>query len=146
MIARGVDLFVELLLGLDENLGIVELERPVNGILGPDEQTHAIGGAQHGFIVRIVREADEVAAELFRPAKKRLRILVRVCATGAIGRFSVDGNAAQKDRLAVEQDFGATRFDGAEAHQLVDGVGCPRESRPYRVWVIPASSAQGPAR
>src|SRR5579871_1509980 len=68
--------------------------------------------------MRIVREPDEVATQLFRPAKKRLHILVGISAASAVRGFGVDGNAAQKDRLVVEQDFGASDLDGAEAQQF----------------------------
>jgi hypothetical protein len=34
----------------------------------------------------------------------------------------VDANAAQKDRLAIQQNLGAARFDGAEADQIFDRI------------------------
>ena len=122
MIARGSYLLIQLLLGLGQHLGIVKLQGPIDRILRPHQQSHAVSGAQHRLIVRIVRQADKVAAQFLGPSQQRLRVFVGVGAAGAIRRFGMDGDAAQKDRLAIQQDFGAARLDGAEADQFVDGV------------------------
>ena len=102
MIARGSDLLVQLLLGLGQHLGVVELQRPIDRILRPHQQSHAVGGAQHGFIVGIVRQAHKVAAQLLGPSQQRLRVLVGVGAAAAKGRLGMDGDAAQEDRLAIQ--------------------------------------------
>ena len=94
VIARGTDLFVQLLLGLGQHFGIVELQRPIDGILRPHQQSHPIGRAQHGFVVGIVRQPDKIAAKLFGPSQQRLCVLVRVSPAGTIGRLGMDGDAA----------------------------------------------------
>ena len=115
VIARSIDLFIQLLLGLGQYLGILELQRPVHGILRPDQHTHAIGGAQHGFLVRIVGQAREVTTKLLHPAEQRLRILIGIGATGAIRRFCVNANTTQEDRLAIQKDLGARGLQWSES-------------------------------
>jgi hypothetical protein len=69
-----------------------------------------------------VRQPDKVAAQFLGPAQQRLRILVGVRAAGAIGRLGMNGDAAQKDRLAIQQYLGAARLDGAKADQIFDRI------------------------
>jgi len=70
-----------------------------------------------------MRKADVVAAQFFRPPEKCLDVFFRVRAAGTIGSFGVNGDTAQKDGLAVEQDLRAACLNGAKAYLIVDRVG-----------------------
>ncbi len=72
--------------------------------------------------MRVVGETDVVAAEFFGPAEEGVDVFLRVGAAGAVGGFGVDGDAAEEDGLAVEEDLGAAGFDGAEADVVFDVV------------------------
>ncbi len=72
--------------------------------------------------MRIVREPNEIAVQLVRPAEQRSSVLLRPGAAAAIRRLGVDVDAAQKDRLAVEQNLVALHLDGAEADVVVEVV------------------------
>ena len=74
------------------------------------------------FVVRIMRQPHKVAMQFMRPAEQRGRVLLRPGAAAAIGRLGVDVDAAQKDRLAVEQNLVALHLDGAEADIVVKAV------------------------
>ena len=54
--------------------------------------------------------------------RRVVHVLLGVGAAGAIGGFGVDGDAAEEDGLAVEEDLGAAGLDGLEAEFFVDGV------------------------
>ena len=69
-----------------------------------------------------MRKPHKVAAQFLGPSQQRLRIFVGVGAASAIRRLGVNVDAAQEDRLSIQQYFGATRFDGAETDKLTDGV------------------------
>ena len=72
--------------------------------------------------MRVVGEADVVAAKFLGPAEESVDVFLRVGASGAVGGFGVDGDAAQEDGLAVEEDLGAAGFDGAEADLVLGFV------------------------
>ena len=113
----------ELLFGVAQRLGVLPGDGPVDGNLRPDEQAHLVGEAGHDFVVRIVRQADEVAVHFLGPLQQGARVGLGVDAAGAEGRFGVDGDAAQVDRLAVEQKVAAAGLDGAEADAVGNAVG-----------------------
>src|SRR3569833_1231996 len=72
--------------------------------------------------MRIKSKANEITTQLFHPAEQRLSILVGVSATGAVRRFRVYTHAAKKDRLSIQQNICAARFDGTKANEFIDRV------------------------
>jgi hypothetical protein len=70
LVAVAADHFGELLFGLGEDGGVVEVERPVDGDLAPDQDAAAVGFAGHALVVGVVGEADVVAAELLGPVEE----------------------------------------------------------------------------
>jgi len=68
MISR--DHLMQLIFRIVQCLRIFPLNGPVDGHLAPNHQSHLIGDAQHGFIVRIVREANEIAPPILLPNLK----------------------------------------------------------------------------
>ena len=97
-------------------------DRPVDRDLRPDQQAQAIRGARHLVAVRVVREADEVAAQLLGQTQQRLRLRARRGAAAAAQRLLVQRDAAQEDRLAVEQDVRPARGDGAKADAILHAI------------------------
>src|ERR1700761_9255604 len=102
LIAIAANHLCELLLRLRENRGVIELQGPVVWNVCPDQKAEAIGGTGHTLVVRIMRKADVVAAQFFRPPEKCLDVFFRVSAAGTIGSFGVNRDPAKKDRLAVQ--------------------------------------------
>jgi hypothetical protein len=123
LVAVAANHLSELLFGFGEDSGVVELEGPVVGNLGPDHESKTIGGAGHALVMWVVSEADIVAAEFFSPAEEGVDIFLRVRTARTIGCFGVDGNASQEDGITVEEDLIAARFYGAEANLVFDFVG-----------------------
>ena len=70
LVAVAANHLGELLFGFCEDGGVVELKGPVVGDLGPDHEAETVGGAGHALVVRVVGEADVVAAEFFGPAEE----------------------------------------------------------------------------
>ncbi len=54
----------------------------------------------------------------------------------------MQGDAAQEDRLAVEQDLRAVSFDGAEANGIAHFVGAGRERDLVKLGVTLATTVQ----
>ena len=79
------------LFGFGIHGGIFPLHGPVHRDLRPHQQPHLIGQAGHHLVVRIVRQADEVAAHLFRPAEPGRGIRFRKNTAGTERRFSMNG-------------------------------------------------------
>ncbi len=95
------DQFAELISRIGERARVFPLNGPIDRNLLPQQQTHFVCRAGHIFIMRIVREACEIAAEFFRPREQQARILNGGSPAAAQGIFFMDGNAAQKNRLAI---------------------------------------------
>ncbi len=55
----------------------------------------------------------------------------------------MNGDAAKEDRLAVEEDLGATGFDGAEADLVFDFVRVGGDLNFIEFWVFGGPEAQG---
>src|ERR1019366_8853723 len=72
--------------------------------------------------MRIVRQANEVTSQFLGPAQQGLRVLVSVSAAGAIRRFGMNRDAAQKDRSSIQQYLRASRLYGAETYQVFDSI------------------------
>ena len=121
-VAVAADHLMEHEVGFGVDRGVVEGDVLPEGNLGPDHDALAVGGAEHALVVGVVGEADEVGMELTDPGEERIEVLVRVGATAAVGGFALNADAAQEDRLAVEQDVGAFDADIAEADVVVEGI------------------------
>src|SRR5260370_33940235 len=71
--------------------------------------------------MRIVRQQDEVATQLFCPAQEYPRIVFAPRAAGPQGRLFMKIDSPQKNRRSVEQDIRATGFYRAKS----DAIGYP---------------------
>ena len=73
--------------------------------------------------IGVVRQAYEVASQVFGPTQQHAGVIIAVGAAGAVRRLFVHRNAAQEYRLAVEQDVEPAHFNAAEANLIADVVG-----------------------
>ena len=114
----------ELVLCIGVGRGILPLDGPVDGNLIPDQQAHLLGGAHHRLVVRVMRQAHEVAAQLLGPSEQDAGIRLAVGPAAGRGRdFLVDRDALAEDGLPVQQDARPLRLDGPEADPVPDFVG-----------------------
>ena len=81
-------------------------------------------------------KADIVASQFSRPSEQGGNVFVVVGAAAAVGRFSVNRNAAQKNRLPVEQYLGAVGFDGSKSHFVFKLVAVGRKRHPVQLWMF----------
>ncbi len=70
----------------------------------------------------IVGETNEIRVEFFRPAQDGLGLGFGMNAPATLGAFFMDGDAAQKNRLAVEQDLVTSDGDGPKANAVAHRV------------------------
>src|SRR5205823_9323136 len=68
-------------------------------------------------------------SQLFRPNEEGAVIFFRESTASAEWRFLMEANAAQKDRLAVQQDVCATSLNCAEADLVGDAIRVSRDDR-----------------
>ncbi len=92
MISR--DHLLQLIFRIVQCLGIFPLDGPVDGHLSPDHQSHLIGHAQHGLVVGVVRQANEIAAQFFCPTQECPRIVVAPSPAGSGGSLLMDADSA----------------------------------------------------
>ncbi len=90
------DHVVKLVFGVLQCCRILPVNVPIDGDFRPDHQSHAIGEPGHVFAVRIVGEANEVAAQFLCPSQKGLCVLLGEGPAPANGSFFVHGDAAQE--------------------------------------------------
>ncbi len=112
------DHLLQLIFGVVQSLRVFPLDVPVNRHLGPDHYSHLVCHTQHRFVVRIVRQPDEVATQLFGPSQQCLGIVVAPCAAGAQRRLFMKIDATQENRLSVKQDVRAFGFYRAKSDAL----------------------------
>ena len=84
----------------------------------PKEQPQFVGDAGHVLIVRVVGEANIIAAQFLGPAEQLAGFSSRGGAAAAQGIFLVEANPAQENGFAVEQNVGAAGFNRAKAEFL----------------------------
>ena len=112
----------ELLLGIVVCAGVGPGDGPVARDFAPYHYAHPFGLAYHVLIVRVVGQADKVAAQFLRPGEQRARVLHGVRAAAAVGLLLVYGYAFQEDRLIVQQYLLAAGLDGAETDFIRDSA------------------------
>ena len=108
----------ELLFGIVVSAGVGPGDGPVAGDFAPYHYAHPFGLAYHVLIVRVVGQADKVAAQFLRPGEQRARVLHGVRAAAAVGLLLVYGYAFQEDRLIVQQYLLAAGLYGAETNLI----------------------------
>src|SRR6185369_11148340 len=96
--------------------GILPQDGPVNGNLRPDHDSHPVSLPHHEFVVWVVGQPNKIGAQFFGPTEQHPRIFAAVSASTANRCFFVNTNAAQKNRLAIEQNVSASRFDAAKTN------------------------------
>jgi len=126
-VAVAGDQFCQLILRVGIGGRVVPMNRPVDGHFRPEQNAHLVGDAGHVLVVRIMREADVVAAELAGPAQKLTRIRGGRGPTAAQGILLVQTDAAQENGFAVQEDVRPARLDGAEANLLCEMIRAGRE-------------------
>ncbi len=113
---------LQLIFGITQSLGIFPLDVPVNRYLRPDHHSHLVRHAQHGLVVRIVRQPYKVTAQVFCPAQQRSSIVLIPGAAGPHRRFFMDVDSAQKNRRSVEQNIRALRFNRTKSDALCNAI------------------------
>ena len=105
-----------------------EADRPVHRDLFPQKEPFPVRELRHLLIVRVVREAHEIAAELLRDADRLEALLVARC-LAVLHALLVAADAAQEDRLSVQQNIVALHPDLPESDLVADGVVTATEHR-----------------
>src|SRR5450755_3560071 len=70
-----------------------------------------------------MRQADEVATEILRPAEKRPRVILAPGATGACRSLFVNIDPSQENRFAVQQDVGAADLNRTKPNAIAHLIG-----------------------
>ena len=96
------DEFLQLIAGIRQGFGIVKVNGPVNRDFFPKQQANFIGQLSHVFMVRVMRQAQEVTTHFFGVCQAAAYI----CFGGHLAHQDIilmDTDAAQKQGLPVEQ-------------------------------------------
>ena len=75
-----------------------------------------------------MREADEIASQVFHPAQQSLRIFRTEGTSLAKRRFLMHRDAAQKDRFAIQRDLRSLHLDRAKANIVGNAVALARNN------------------
>jgi hypothetical protein len=102
---------------------VAGLSHRIDRYLGPHQQTELVGQTRHVAVVGIVREPNEVGAELLRPAEQGAGVRFAPGASQPQRRLLVDRDPAQEYGLTVEQYVQALDLDGAKADPVANVVG-----------------------
>ena len=117
------DHLIELIFGIVQCVRIFPLDSPVNRYFSPDHDSHLVSHAQHGFVVRIMRQPYKVASKFLGPTKQRACIIFTPRPTRASRSFFMDINSPQENRLAVEQNIRASCFNRTKSDPIIYLVG-----------------------
>ena len=109
--------------GVLERGGALPKDGPVNWDLGPDHNTQLISLFNHEFIVRIVRQADKISAQLLSPSEQGYCILPAIGTSSTKRRLFMYADATQEDWPAVQQYLRAPGFYAAEANLILHAIG-----------------------
>ena len=126
----------QLCLCILEGLGVGPGDGPIDGNLRPDEDAHALCLTDGVFVVGIVCQTHEVAAQFLCPGEEGVSVLGGVGTTAAVGLLLMDGDALEEDRLAVEQNLLVAGLDGAETDVVGEGLAVQGEFHPIEFGIL----------
>ena len=110
-------------LGIRIRIRILPMNGPVDRNLGPYEQTHLLGQAYHGLIVRIMCQTHEIASHLACPSKQYAILVFGKCpAALAVRHFLVNGHSPAENLLPVQQNVRTGSLYGPESHPVIHGI------------------------
>src|SRR5690242_11528924 len=72
--------------------------------------------------MRIVRETSVVGAKFLHPSQESSYVIVGISAAGTIWSFGMDADSTQKDRLPIQENLRAARFDGAKSDLIFQRI------------------------
>ena len=126
----------QLRFGILKSRSIQPCDVPVDGHFLPNQQPYAIGQTHHLFVIGIVCEPDEIAAQLLRPLQQRPILFFGDNTSTTEGRFLMQGNSAQKHRLPIENDLRASCLDGAKTELILYGIRAGGDDDTVELWVF----------